>query len=65
MADTPMVATRAEPDLIRDAAERAGLLGAPASQVIRYALALLAGRPDPHTVARLRPGPKPRSGAAA
>ena len=65
MAGTPMLGVRAEPELIREAAERAGLAGATASQVIRYALAVLAGRPDPHKVAIVRPGPKPRSGAAA
>jgi hypothetical protein len=51
---------------MRDAAVRAGLpADARPTQVIRYALALLAGRPDPHRIAVTRPGPKPRAGAAA
>ena len=70
MANTPRVIARAEPDLIRDAAERAerdGQLapGSSVSTVIRYALAVVAGRPDPHRVAVTRPGPKPKVGATA
>lgn len=57
---------RAEPALIREAAERAGFTaGTPVSTVIRYALAVMAGRPDPHRDAEARPGPKPKAGAAA
>ena len=56
---------RAEPELIREVAEKLELpASASVSQVIRYALAVVAGRPNPHEVAIVRPGPKPRAGAA-
>lgn len=66
MANTPRTIVRAEPDLIRDAADRAGLPpGTPISGLIRYCLAVVAGRPDPHSVVIAPPGPKSRRQAAA
>jgi hypothetical protein len=65
MAVTPSTVVRVEPALIREAAERAGLSPrATVAEIIRYALAVVAGKPDPHEVALVRPGPKRRSGAA-
>lgn len=66
MANTPTTVIRVEPELIRDAAAAAGLGGnAPATNVIRFALAVLAGRSNPHAVAMTKRGPKPKTGAAA
>jgi hypothetical protein len=60
MTVTPAVRARVEPDLIADARERAGLPpDAGVTEVLRYALALAAGRPDPYQVAAPRPhGPR-------
>jgi hypothetical protein len=66
VANTPRTMVRVEPELIREAADRAGLSPrATTAEIIRYALAIVAGRPDPHEVALVRPGPKRRAGAAA
>jgi hypothetical protein len=55
MANTPNVVVRAEPELIADARERAGLPPhAGVSEVVRYALAVVAGRPDPERIAAPR-----------
>lgn len=65
MANMPRAVVRAEPDLIREAAERAGMADAPVSVVVRYALAVVAGKPDPHDVAIVRRGRRPRVESAA
>lgn len=66
MANTQRAIVRAEPALIREVAERHGLAASvPVSQVIRFALALAAGKADPHRESIARPGPKPKAGAAA
>ena len=69
VANTSSVFARVHPALISDAregAERDGLSsGASVSELIRYALAVMAGRPDPCAAAAARPGPKPRDGTAA
>jgi hypothetical protein len=55
---TPFIGTRVEPELIADARKGAGLPPhAGVSEVVRYALAVLAGRPDPERIA----APRPRS----
>jgi hypothetical protein len=62
LANMPRVTTRVEPELIREVAARAGLSSrASVAEVVRYALAVAAGRPDPHDVALVRPGPKRRA----
>jgi hypothetical protein len=55
MANTPQLMVRAEPELVADARDRAGLPPhAGVSEVVRYALAVVAGRPDPHQIAARR-----------
>jgi hypothetical protein len=66
LANTQRADVRVEPALIREAAECAGLPESMSpSVIIRYALAVLAGRPNPREVAIVRPGPKPRVEASA
>jgi hypothetical protein len=50
-----------EADLLRDARERSGLpAGTTRANLMRYALAVVAGHPDPRAVAYVPRGPKPR-----
>src|SRR6266702_5268859 len=67
MANTPQLMVRAEPELVADAHERSGLPPhAGVSEVVRYALAVMAGRPDPERVAApRRGGPKLAAASAA
>jgi hypothetical protein len=66
VANTQHMGIRVDPALLREAAVGAGLSpDAGPTQVIRLALAILAGKPNPHSVAVARPGPKPKAGAAA
>jgi hypothetical protein len=63
VANTPRVTVRAESDLIRDVATKHDLpVRASVAEIIRFALAFAAGRPDPHGDALVRPGPKRRAG---
>jgi hypothetical protein len=65
MANTPGAKVRVSPALIREARDRSGLSpSASASEVIRYALAVAAGKSDPHAVAATRRGPKAPGNAA-
>jgi hypothetical protein len=57
MARTPQLAVRMRPELIEAARKGAGFLPtASAGEVIRFALAVIAGEPDPKAVAA--PGPR-------
>ena len=67
MANTPQIAARLERPLLDDATAAAVEAGLPAhvsvAEVVRFAVALLAKRPDPRQVAMSRPGPKAKEKA--
>lgn len=67
VADTPVLSGRVERDLYDAARQAAGFpADAPQGQVIRYALAVVAGRPDPRSLAYVqRGGIRPRQEATA
>ncbi len=57
VADAPVLSGRVNRELYEAARRAAGLPDdAPQGQVIRYALAVLAGNPDPGSVARVQLG---------
>ena len=67
MANSPRVSVVVDHGLVREVAERCQLGPyASVSEIIRYALAVAAGRPDPHQAALMHIGRplRERSGAA-
>jgi Arc/MetJ-type ribon-helix-helix transcriptional regulator len=64
--DTRPIGMRVPEALVDDARIQAGLPPyTTISEVVRFALATIAKRPDPHAEMLLRADPKPRAGAAA
>jgi hypothetical protein len=61
VALTPRVTVRVDDPLLSAARDGSGLpAGASPTELVRFALAKLAGWPDPHAAARGRPVGRPR-----